>query len=134
MAFSIESAGGLVVITFSGSLTGSDLQGLADELLALERGGAHTPPRLTDLRGVDDMAVGYPEIARLADRSRARPLDAPIRSALVVGQPVQLGIARMFQILNEHPRVTVRIFDDELAARTWLSEVPTDPPATESRE
>ena len=125
MAFSVESGDGFVLITLSGTLTGSDLQALADEVLALERGGTHTPPRLTDLRAIDDMAVGYPEIARLTDRTRTRPLNAPVRSALLVREPVQLGIARMFQILNEHPLVTVRIFDDELAARTWL----TDPNA-----
>jgi hypothetical protein len=133
MAFSVESEGLIVLITLSGTLTGSDLQALADEVLALERGGTHTPPRLTDLRGVSDMAVGYPEVARLAERTRTRPLNAPVRSALLVKQPVQLGIARMFQILNEHPRITLRIFEDESAARTWLG-APADPQAYESAE
>lgn len=31
-----------------------------------------------------------------------------------------LGYARMFRILNEHPQVTVRIFEDETEARAWL--------------
>ena len=121
MAFSVEADSVPVVITLSGTLTGSDLQTLADEVLALEQGGTRTPPRLTDLRAVDHMAVGYPEVARLADRTRTRPLNAPVRSALLVKQPVQLGIARMFQILNEHPQVTVRIFEDETSARVWIA-------------
>ena len=65
--------------------------------------------------------VGYAEMSVLAERSRARPLNAHVRSALVVAQPVQMGFARMFQILNEHPQVTVRIFEDEMAARVWIA-------------
>jgi hypothetical protein len=32
-----------------------------------------------------------------------------------------MGFARMFQILNEHPQVTVRIFEDETSARAWIA-------------
>jgi len=129
MPFAMSFDGPVLIFTLSGKLSGDDLQGLADQLIAIEQGGTRTPPRLTDLRGISEMAIGYPEMARLADRARSRPLRAPIRSALVVGEPVQLGYARMFQILNEHPDVTVRIFDDESAARAWLAggADPSDP-------
>jgi hypothetical protein len=60
----------------------------------------------------------------VAERTRSRPLAAPVLSAIVVSQPVQLGYARMFQTLNEHPRVTMRIFEDVVAAREWLVPVP----------
>ena len=121
MAFTIEFDGALLVVTISGNLTHSELESITDEVLAIEDGGANTPNRLTDLRQITDGAVGFVEVAHVADRSRTRPLRAPIRSALLVGQPVQRGYARMFQILNDHPQITVRIFEDEASARAWLA-------------
>jgi hypothetical protein len=110
-----------VLVELSGTLTREDLESVGDEIIAIERNGANTPHRLTDFRRITNTAVGYAEMSALAERSRARPLDAQIRSALVVEHPVQMGFARMFQILNEHPQVTVRIFDDEMAARVWIA-------------
>jgi hypothetical protein len=127
MAYLVSYDGSLVLVQFSGTLTPEDLERVGNEIIAIERGGANTPHRLTDFRQITDTAVGYPEMSVLAERSRARPLDAHIRSALVVGRPVQMGFARMFQILNEHPQVTVRIFDDETSARVWIATgLPTD--------
>jgi hypothetical protein len=121
MAHRISNDGPLVLIELSGTLTRDDLQSVGNEIVALERNGANTPHRLTDFRQITDTAVGYADMSALVDRSRTRPLDAPVRSALVVEQPVQMGFARMFQILNEHPQVTVRIFEDETAARVWIA-------------
>ncbi len=121
MAYLVSYDGALVLVQFSGTLTREDLERVGDEIIAIEQGGANTPHRLTDFRRITETAVGYPEMSVLAERSRARPLGAHIRSALVVEQPVQMGFARMFQILNEHPQVTVRIFDDEMAARVWIA-------------
>ena len=126
MAYEVSFDGPILLIRFRGTLTAEDLDRVADDVLAIEQGGTITPPRLTDLRGITDAAVGYPEMARLAERTRTRPLGARVRSALVVAQPVQVGFARMFQILNEHPKVTVRIFEDEPTARDWLTALPND--------
>ena len=121
MAVTIAFDGPLLLITVSGTLADTDLDVIGNEVLTIEDGGKTTPNRLTDFRQVTEAAVGYAEMSRLTDRSRARPLHAPLRSALLVNQPVQLGYARMFQILNDHPRVTVRIFEDEPSARAWLA-------------
>ena len=121
MAYHVSYDGSLVLVQLSGTLTREDLERVGDEIIAIERDGANTPHRLTDFRQITDTAVGYPDMSVLAGRSRARPLSAHIRSALVVEQPVQMGFARMFQILNEHPQVTVRIFEDETSARAWIA-------------
>jgi hypothetical protein len=121
MAYRVSYDGSLVLVQFSGTLTREDLERVGNEIIALERDGANTPHRLTDFRQITDTAIGYPEMSVLAERSRARPLGAHIRSALVVERPVQMGFARMFQILNEHPQVTVRIFEDETSARAWIA-------------
>jgi hypothetical protein len=123
MAHRFGFDGPAFVIQLSGTLTRSDLEAVGNEIIALERGGTNAPNRLTDLRTVTATEVGYPEMSQLAALSRARPLSAPIRSAILVGQPLQLGFARMFQIMNDHPLVTVQIFEDEAAARAWIFDV-----------
>jgi len=121
MACHVSYDGSLVLVQLSGTLTRDDLESVGNEIIAIERHGTNTPHRLTDLRQITDTDVGYPEMSVLAERSRGRPLHAHIRSALLVEHPVQMGFARMFQILNEHPQVTVRIFDDEMTARVWIA-------------
>lgn len=44
------------------------------------------------------------------------PFPNDFKSAIIVSTPVQRGMARMFQSLNDNPRITIRIFDDEAAA------------------
>ena len=122
MAYHIAFDGSLVVIKLSGTISRADLDGVGTDLFAIERGGTFTPPRLTDLREAQDSTIGYPDVARLAERSIARPLSAPVRAALLVDKPAQLGFARMFQTLNQHPLVTLQVFEDEQAARDWLAE------------
>ena len=77
--------------------------------------------RLIDFRQITTAAVGYAEVAPLAERTRTRPLARHVRAAMLVREPVQMGLARMFQILNEHPLVTMRIFEDEASARAWIA-------------
>jgi hypothetical protein len=127
MPYRVAFDGPTVVITFFGTLMPADLERVVDDILGIEDGGRNTPPRLIDLRGITSAAVGYPEMAQLAERAIARPLSGPVRTAIVVEQPVQLGFARMFQILNQHPQVTVQIFDDEPEARAWLAGRESDP-------
>jgi Zn-dependent protease len=121
MAVDFSFDDGLFVIRLSGSLEPDDLRRIADEVVLVESRHATAPPRLTDFRDLASTNVGYVEMSELAGRSVARPLSTPVRSALLVGQPVQFGFARMFQTLNTHPLVTVQIFDDEVAARDWLA-------------
>jgi len=49
-----------------------------------------------------------------------RLIPAPIRSALVADKPIQFGFARMFQMLNDNPRVQIRIFGNLEEAQQWL--------------
>jgi hypothetical protein len=130
MPYQIAYDGPVLLIRMFDAVAPADLDAAADEVFAIEDGGRNTPPRLTDLRDVTDAQVSNAAVARLAERARSRPLAAPVKSAVIVAQPVQLGFARMFQILNEHPRVTLRIFDDEGEARRWLAGVAPDNPTT----
>ena len=107
-------------IVLSGTLTPADLDGLAEAVLAHEAALAPVPHRVTDMTGLARMEIGFPEMSDLAERVRTRPLPNAVRSAIVAATPVQVGYARMFQMMNDHPSITVEIFGDLPTAVAWL--------------
>ena len=111
---------GILRIVMPATLTPAELHGIADALTELERSAAVTPHRLVDMSGVIRFQVGFEEMFALAELRRAHPPANPIRSAWVAATAVQVGFARMFQTLNDHPLVDVRIFPDVPSALAWL--------------
>jgi len=107
-------------ITMTGILTDADLVDIARQIASLEDHARVTPNRLVDLTGVETMAIGYQEVQALADARRKREYANEFKSALVVATDVQKGYARMFQTLNDHPMVRLRIFTDLAAAEEWI--------------
>jgi len=126
MPFTLRYEGGLVRVLLTETITGADLAGLAVAAQEAEEGLSHMPDYLTDLSGATRLDMGFADVFALAQRRLERAFRNPFRSALVAGTPAQLGIARMYQTLNDHPQVTVRIFPDVSAAQEWLRE-PRDP-------
>lgn len=110
----------IIRVTLSGVLTDQDLADVATAAADIERDRNPVPPRLTNMTGVTEMKIGYPDVKALADRRRLLAFPNDFKSAIVVGTPVQRGMARMFQTLNDNPRITIQIFDDETAALAWL--------------
>jgi hypothetical protein len=124
MTYELRVADGVLRTRISGTLTAADLRALADELLAAEAHLSPTPPRVTDLQALERLEVGFAEVLAFVEQHRAAPPRQPVRSALVVATDVQRGLARMFQTLNDHPLVSVEIFDDPAAALAWLRDGP----------
>lgn len=101
-------------------MTAQALHQLAEELEALEAASTVVPHRLTDLSLVSDVQLSSEEMRHFAARRKARSFPNPFRSAIVAIDDLHLGYARMFQILNDHPAITVRVFRDTAAAEVWL--------------
>jgi hypothetical protein len=78
------------------------------------------PHRLTDLRALTRPYPTDPAVRALAERRKAQTLANAVKSAIVAPQPIHLGFARMFQILNEHPQIAIEIFSTGQAAEAWL--------------
>ncbi len=127
MPFSISSVDEVVRIVLSGTLVPEELVRMADALGEVEAAAAVCPHRVTDLTGLTRFEIGFDDMFQLAQRRREMSPANPIRSAIVASLPVQLGFARMFQTLNDHPRITMRIFPDMDGALAWLSEEPAGP-------
>jgi len=126
MPFSISTVDGVIRIVLSGTLAAEQLVRMANALVEVEAVCHVCPHRVTDLTGVTRFEVGFDEMSELARRRREMSPANPIRSAIVASTPVQVGFARMFQTLNDHPRITLRIFSDLDAALAWIAEAPAD--------
>ena len=121
MALEIEMREDVLRIRLYETVSREDLTQLADEVLALEARMAPAPDRLSDLSAATEFEVGFAEFYELSLRRRGSPLANDIRSAILVATDVQYGLARMFQTLNDHPRVAVEIFRDLSEALAWVS-------------
>jgi len=121
MGYIIDVSQSIWRIVFSETLTSADLRQLAKEAAEIETNTPVVASRLVDLRELCTITVGFSEVGDLAAARRSLTLPNSIRSALLVSNPVQLGYARMFQTLLEHPQIEVRVFSDEKDALVWLS-------------
>jgi hypothetical protein len=119
MPFEISDEGKFHSIRLLGVLDSADLDAVMLEVQRLEDQGLMAD-RLTDLTTLDRIDVGFEEVFALAVKRGERKVPAPIRSALVANRPVQFGFARMFQMLNDNPRIQIRIFGNLEEARRWL--------------
>jgi hypothetical protein len=121
MPFSLTVESGLLRVVLFGNLTMAELLRLADTVVESERTRGMTPNQLTDVSQVSGRDLGYFEVLTLADRRRVRTLANPIKSAIVAPKPVDVGFARMFQTLNDHPQIETAIFPTLGEAEAWLA-------------
>ena len=119
MPVEISDEGNFHSIRLSGILDRADLDAVTREVERLEDEGV-LQDRLTDLTVLDRIDVGFEEVFALALKRGERKVATPIRSALVANRPVQFGFARMFQMLNDNPRIQIRIFGNLEEAQRWL--------------
>ena len=113
----------LVIATCSGSLGLSDArEGAAAVWENPEWSGK---PVVWDFR-LAQLDVRVPEVREIARFILERqPAIPPPRVAFVTARDVDFGLARMFQVLREHPSTQVQVFRDYEEAVSWAR-----PPAT----
>ena len=121
MAYTIDWDGPHILIALIDVVEPRDLMQLATETKRFERGDV-VPHRITDLSRVEKLSISFEDVYELATLRKSLTFKNPFKSALVVTEPVQMGYARMFQTLNDHPQITLQIFQDLAAARAWLME------------
>jgi hypothetical protein len=119
MPFEIRDEGKYYSTRLSGLLDRAELNAMTREVERLEDAGVLID-RITDLTPLERIDVGFEEVFAVAQRRGDRKVAAPIKSALVANRPVQFGFARMFQMLNDNPRIQIRIFGNLEEAQQWL--------------
>jgi hypothetical protein len=121
MPYKITVENKVLRITMSGRVTGLDLDGLVTEAGNYEQNVDVVPHRITDMTGIVELAVNYPEVSALAEKRRELHFANRFKSAIIATCGQHLGYARMFQTLNDNPQITIRIFPDEASASEWIA-------------
>lgn len=93
---------------------------MIQETTAIEQNLLVVPHRLIDLSQVIGTRTSFLDMMALVEERKAQIFANASKSAIVVTRPVNLGFARMFQILNDHPQLDIRIFTTVAAAEDWL--------------
>jgi hypothetical protein len=119
MPFEIRDEGKYFSARLFGVLDRAELDAIMNEVERLEDTGVLID-RLTDLTALDRIDVGFEEVFAWAARRAERKVTQPIKSALVANRPLQFGFARMFQMLNDNPRIQIRVFGNLEEAQQWL--------------
>lgn len=120
MALDATIVDGVFRVTFQGNVGISDLQNLAEASKKVEAEGGVSPNFLTDLSAVENAELDFGVIQEFAAMRMTMTLKNRIKSAIVATQPLQLGFARMYQTLTNHPQINMRIFKDRDSAWKWL--------------
>jgi hypothetical protein len=120
MPIDAQMEGKRLRIDFFGTIAVADMWRLLDAIVAIETKRTPAPDRIADLTKAAGIEFNFSEMARITEMRMKSVVPNPIKTAIVVSQPVQFGFARMFQTSNQHPKVTIEIFHDRAAAEAWL--------------
>jgi hypothetical protein len=117
LTYKIEEDVGLITLTLSGQVTGSDI---SDYVAASRVDPAFRPTmhRLVVVEGIDGFPQ-LPEVREITTRTHAGPPNPATRIAAVAQTPLGLGMLAMFfghWGLSEQ----YRLFDDVPTARAWI--------------
>jgi hypothetical protein len=101
-------------------VTSDELRRYANELAALETSGELPANRITDISEAEGLDLHFDEIGSFAAQRCVAPLKNIVKSAIFAPTDVQFGMARMFQTLNDNPKIRIKVFRDLRSATDWL--------------
>jgi hypothetical protein len=113
---------GILRMDFLGHFTTEDLMGALAEVEKLEREVRPTPHRIADLGGITTSDNRFLQVLALTQRRKAVRFANTFKSAIIAPRPADVGMARSFQMLNDHPQITIEVFPDLAAAKAWIAQ------------
>ncbi len=126
MICAYEMIDGILRIRFPEVITSKELVKLNEELSSVEKAYAIIPHRLSDFRPITSADVNFDYMFSFAKHRAARIFSNSFRSALLVGNSYQFGLARMFQTLNDNKSIEIEIFYEESKALDWIRSTKAD--------
>jgi hypothetical protein len=127
MPFELTTTGAILFARVFGVFTASELNHLAWEAEIAEASHPVSLDRITDLTAVERIEVGILDIYYFAVRRGAKRFSRVVKSAIIVQEPGQFDIARVYEALNENPQIRVRVLRSLTEARDWFAD-PTGAP------
>ena len=122
MPFELTTRGAVLFARVFGVFTAPELNHLASMAEIAEVSHSVSLDRITDLTAVERFEVGFREIFYFAIRRSKRRFSRVVKSAIIVQDPVQLGIARIYEGLNENPQIQIRILRNVTEAQEWFAD------------
>lgn len=120
MPYSLTESQGVLRVAWTGPLNSTDLHALLNVMDSTLSGRAAWPDNLIDFRGLETSSLRFTDIMSLAKRRELVAPPNPIYTAFVADQPVIVGFVRMFQSVNQNPRITSQLFATLDEAEAWL--------------
>ncbi|MCX6121517.1 MAG: STAS/SEC14 domain-containing protein [Ignavibacteriales bacterium] len=120
MSYSIDASTKFIRVTYSGTLDNNDIQGVLKDSLIVGRNELNLINRIEDMRELHGIKIGFDELMDFAENLRTIQLPQIVKTAILTGNSLQYGIARMFQSILEHQQMEIKIFSNEEEAYNWL--------------
>jgi hypothetical protein len=121
MPYTITVENKVVRTALTGRITAQDLVALTGESKNYEENVDVVPHRITDMRGIEELAIHFPDISALAEKRGQVRFPNAVKSAIIAHDRLHLGYARMYQTLNHNPQMVIQIFPDEASALEWIA-------------
>jgi hypothetical protein len=106
-----------------GTLNNEDIQGVLRDGLEVNVKELKFPNRLEDMRKLRGIKLGFDDLMSFTKNIHTIRLPHIVKTAILTGNPLQYGVARMFQSILEHPQMKIEIFSNEEEAYNWLSAI-----------
>jgi hypothetical protein len=123
MPFTVEKSTQLIRVTYTGTLDNKDITGVLQDSLTMEGSELNLINRLEDMRNLRGIKIGFDDLMEFTKNLRVIQLPKVVKSAILTGNPLQYGIARMFQTILEHPQMNIKVFSNEEEALRWISTI-----------
>jgi hypothetical protein len=121
MPYSIDTTKPFIQVRYTGTIDNNDIQNVLQESLKAYDQNLHLFNRIEDMRNLRGIRLGFNELLDFTQNLRAIQLPQPVKTAILTANPLQYGMARMFQSILEHSQMKIQIFTDEEAAKEWVT-------------
>ncbi len=113
---------GFIFAKFTGVIAAPDLVQYAQQAEQLESETDRLLNRIGDLTEIEKFSIDHRDVFQLADRRRqsSRQQSGRNKVAIIAVEPVQIGLARMYQTMSASANFDLAIVRDIDEARAWI--------------
>jgi hypothetical protein len=123
MPYSIDTCTEFIKVTYTGTLNNEDIHGVLRDGLKTNDKELKLTNRLEDMRKLKGIKIRFEDLMGFTENIRTIQLPQIVKTAILTGNPLQYGTARMFQSILEHPQMKIQIFSNEEEAHNWLLKI-----------
>lgn len=121
MPFETRCDGDTIWVRFFGQVTAGDLARMAGRLAEFEDQARGPIKRVADFTDATNNSFTADDVRALSRDRSLRKLPNPGRSAIIAPNDADFGDARMYEMLNTHPGLVIRVFRSTGEAVAWLA-------------